>query len=104
MTENYILQSLVPQFEVLPRYWTSDGKAEVDFIVQNGLEIIPVEVKSAQSISGKSLHVYNEKYSPRLRIRYSFNNLKKDGNLLNIPVFLADWTKKLMGMAQSVHL
>jgi len=94
MTENYILQSLVAQFEVMPRYWTSDGKAEVDFIVQNGLEIIPIEVKSANSVAGKSLYVYDEKYSPELRIRYSFNNLKKDGNLLNIPVFLADWTKK----------
>jgi predicted AAA+ superfamily ATPase len=96
MTENYILQSLVAQFEVLPRYWTSEGKAEVDFIQQNGLEIIPIEVKSASSIAGKSLHIYNEKFSPELRIRFSFNNLKKDGNLLNIPVFLADWTKKLL--------
>jgi len=96
MTENYILQSLVTQFEVMPRYWTSDGKAEVDFILQNGLEIIPIEVKSANSVAGKSLHVYAEKYSPKWRIRYSMNNLKKDGNLLNIPVFLADWTKKMI--------
>ena len=96
MTENYVLQSLVTQFDVMPRYWTSDGKAEVDFILQNGLEIIPIEVKSANSVAGKSLHIYNEKYSPKLRIRYSFNNLKKDGNLLNIPVFLADWTKKIL--------
>ena len=96
MTENYVLQSLVPQFEVMPRYWTSEGKAEVDFIIQNGLEIIPVEVKSATSIAGKSLRVYNDIYAPRLRIRYSFNNLKKDDNLLNIPVFLADWTNKMI--------
>ena len=96
MAENYILQSLVAQFEVMPRYWTSVGKAEVDFIIQNGLEIIPVEVKSANSISGKSLHIFSEKFSPRLRVRYSFNNLKKDGNLINIPVFLADWTKKFL--------
>ena len=96
MTENYVLQSLVTQFDVLPRYWTSDGKAEVDFILQNGLEIIPIEVKSANSITGKSLHIYNERYSPSLRIRYSFNNLKQDGNLLNIPVFLADWTKRFI--------
>ena len=96
MTENYILQSLVTQFEMMPRYWISNGKAEVDFIIQNGLEIIPIEVKSANNIAGKSLHIYNEKYAPNLRIRYSFNNLKKDGNLLNIPVFLADWTKRIL--------
>jgi predicted AAA+ superfamily ATPase len=96
ITENIILQSLVTQFEVVPRYWTSGGKAEVDFLIQNNTGIIPVEVKSTHSICGKSLHVFNEKYSPKLRIRYSFNNLKKDGNLLNIPVFLADWTKQLI--------
>jgi predicted AAA+ superfamily ATPase len=96
MTENAVLQSLVTQFEVTPRYWTSEGKAEVDFLIQHQTEIIPIEVKSAHSISGKSLSVFNEKYAPKLRIRYSFNNLKKDGNLLNIPVFLADWTKKII--------
>ncbi|MDR0691402.1 MAG: AAA family ATPase [Prevotellaceae bacterium] len=101
MTENYVLQSLVAQFEVMPRYWTSEGRAEVDFIIQNGLEIIPVEVKSAHSIAGKSLHVYNEKYAPALRIRYSFNNLKQDGNLLNIPVFLADWTLPILNASKA---
>jgi len=94
MTENYILQSLSAQFDVPLRYWTSEGKAEVDFLLQNSLDIIPIEVKSAHSIAGKSLAVYDNLYSPKLRIRFSFNNLKKDGNLLNIPVFLADWTKK----------
>jgi predicted AAA+ superfamily ATPase len=96
MTENIVLQSLISQFEVTPRYWTSQRNAEVDFLLQNGLDIIPVEVKSAHSIAGKSLALYNELYHPVLRIRFSFNNLRKDGNLLNIPVFLADRTKMLM--------
>jgi len=98
MNENAVLQSLVTQFEVTPRYWTSEGKAEVDFLLQHHTQIIPIEVKSAHSISGKSLHLYNEKFSPHLRIRYSFNNIKKDGNLLNIPLFLADWTKKMIDL------
>jgi len=96
MTENAVLQSLIPQFEVIPRYWNSEGKAEVDFLIQHNTSIIPIEVKSAHSVSSKSLHVYNERFSPELRIRYSFNNFKKDGNLLNIPVFLADWTKQII--------
>jgi predicted AAA+ superfamily ATPase len=98
MTENIVLQSLVAQFDVPLRYWTSEGKAEIDFLLQNSLNIIPVEVKSAHSIAGKSLSVYNELYKPNLRIRFSFNNVRKDGNLLNIPVFLADWTKKMISM------
>ncbi|MDR0970456.1 MAG: AAA family ATPase [Lentimicrobiaceae bacterium] len=96
MNENFVLQALIPQFEVTPRYWTSNGKAEVDFIIQNGLDIIPIEVKSEHSVASKSLSVYNELYNPKLRIRYSMNNLKKDGNLLNIPLFLADYTKSLI--------
>jgi predicted AAA+ superfamily ATPase len=100
MTENIVLQSLVSQFDVMPRYWTSERNAEVDFLLQNGTEIIPIEVKSAHSVAGKSLALYNELYKPALRIRFSFNNLKKDGNLLNIPVFLTDWTKKIVNNEQ----
>ena len=100
MTENYVLQSLTPQFDAPLRYWTSEGKAEVDFLLQNSLDIIPVEVKSAHSVAGKSLAVYNDLYLPNLRIRFSFNNLRKDGNLLNIPVFLADWTKKFINLIE----
>jgi hypothetical protein len=96
IAENYVLQSLVTQFEVTPRYWSSDGKAEVDFIIQSNSDIIPVEVKSGNSISGKSLLIYNNLYTPKLRIRYSINNLKQDDNLLNIPIFLADWTSKFI--------
>ena len=98
IAENYVLQSLITQFEVTPRYWTSEGKAEVDFIIQSNNDIIPIEIKSGQSVSGKSLFVYNSLYNPNLRVRYSMNNLKQDGNLLNIPIFLADWTARLLRM------
>jgi predicted AAA+ superfamily ATPase len=96
MTENIILQSLVSQFEVTPRYWSSDGKAEIDFLIQHGDDVIPVEVKSSHSVAGKGLSVYDKLFSPRVRIRYSMNNLRKDGNLVNIPLFLADWTKQIL--------
>ena len=98
LSENYILQSLVRQFEVTPRYWTSNGKAEVDFIIQRKNEIIPVEVKSSANIKGKSLTWYNQLYHPRLRIRYSLRNLTCDEGLFNIPLFLADYTEKLVQM------
>lgn len=96
LAENYVLQSLASQLEVLPRYWTSIGKAEVDFVIQLGLDIIPVEVKSENRLGGKSLSVYDASYSPDYKIRYSLNNLKMDNNLINIPLYLADWTAKLI--------
>lgn len=98
MTENMILQSLVSQFDVMPRYWISNGTAEVDFMLQYDTTLFPVEVKSGISLQGKSLSVYMRQFSPSVALRYSMSNLKKDGNILNIPLFLADWTAKLLRM------
>lgn len=99
LSENYVLQSLVKQFETPPRYWTSEGKAEVDFIIQIENEIIPVEVKSDENVRGKSLAFYNKLYKSPVRIRYSLKNLSFDDGLLNIPLFLADCSKKLISLA-----
>lgn len=94
MAENFILNSLLAQGIEMPHYWTLQGnKAEVDFLVPNGLDILPIEVKSDERISGKSFAVYDEKYHPSLRIRFSLRNINRDGNLLNLPIFLADWMK-----------
>lgn len=94
--ENFVLQSLIAQFEVIPRYWTSQGKAEIDFLIQNNTYIIPIEVKSSANAASKSLSVYEKTFSPKYRICFSLNNLKKDANMINIPIFLADWTSKLL--------
>ena len=101
MTENQILQSLISQFEVMPRYWTSEGTAEVDFLLQHAASLSPVEVKSGMSLKGKSLSVYIRQYNPEIALRYSMNNLRKDGMILNIPLFLADWTQKLLMLLQA---
>lgn len=101
LSENFILQSLVAKFEVLPRYWTSKAQAKVDFLIQRKNEIIPVEVKSGTSVSGKSLSLYNTQFKPSLRIRFSLKNLMMNENLINIPLFLADYTDQLISLATS---
>jgi len=53
LTENYILTSLVQQFETMPRYWKSESKAEVDFLLQYENDIVPIEVKSDENIRSK---------------------------------------------------
>ena len=98
LAENYILQSLLANGIKCSRYWASGNKAEVEFIVQHGMDVIPIEVKSGTSVTGKSLTEYNKKYSPSMRIRFSMLNLKRDDTLLNIPLFLADKVKYLCGM------
>lgn len=98
LAENMVLQALVNQFDVQPRYWTSDATAEVDFLLQKDASIIPVEVKSGTRLGGKSLGIYIDRFNSNLALRYSMNNLKRDGTIINIPLFLADWTDKLLGL------
>jgi predicted AAA+ superfamily ATPase len=98
LLENYILQSLIPQFEVLPRYWTSGNEAEVDFLVQFKNEILPVEVKSDENVRSRSLTVYTKKYQPQLALKYSLKNLSYREGLLTIPHFMADFTTKLLSL------
>ena len=97
LAENVVLQSLATQYDPIPRYWASKGTAEVDFLVQHGIYLVPVEVKAGENLNGKSLAVYARTFCPELAIRYSMRNLKKDGIVLNLPLFMADWTKSLCG-------
>lgn len=102
VAENMILTSLLAQGYDTPHYWTLQGnKAEVDFLIGDGLKILPIEVKSDERISGKSFAEYDKKYHPELRIRFSLKNLKMDGNLLNIPLYLGDWTRQLVAAAEN---
>lgn len=98
LTENFVLQSLADKYEAIPRYWTSGGQAEVDFIIQRGNEIIPIEVKADQNVNSRSLTLYGQKYEAetKIRLRFSLRNLKQDGNLLNIPLFMIDYVDKLI--------
>jgi predicted AAA+ superfamily ATPase len=97
LTENYILQSLIPQFDnVVPFYWKSGNQAEIDFLIQYQNFVVPIEVKSGEHTRSRSLSVYQNKYLPEIRIRYSLQNIERNGNLLNIPLFLADYTQKFI--------
>lgn len=99
MAENYVLASLLAQGFYAPHYWTLTGnKAEVDFLVQNGMEILPIEVKAEGNISGQSLKVYQDKYSPTLRLRFSMKNMKVNGNIINIPLFMCDWLRDILSL------
>lgn len=102
LSENYVLQALINQFEAAPRYWSMDNpRYEVDFLIQRENDIIPVEVKSEDNVESKSLKKFKEKFGDKikLRVRFSLNNLKMDDDLLNIPLFMADYADKLIGIS-----
>lgn len=102
LSENFVLQTLLTQFEVVPRYWTqSNPPYEVDFLIQRDNDIFPVEVKSARNTTSKSLKKFKELFpnQVKLRIRFSLDNLKLDDDLLNIPLFMAGQTDRFIALA-----
>lgn len=99
MAENSVLQSLMPMLRRnAPYYWSPDSRAEIEFVIQWNDEIIPIEVKAENCISGRSLSVYNEKYKPAHRVRFSFLNLQYNCGLISCPSPLADWLPRLLTM------
>ncbi len=103
ITENYILQSLEAQLEDTPRYWSSGNTAELDFIIQHKNEIIPIEVKSNESVKSRSLNLYHQKFNPPKRIRFSLKNLSQHEGLINIPHFLSDYTSKILDLPHEIQ-
>ena len=102
LSENYVLQALTNQFEAMPRYWSQNTPpCEVDFLIQRQNDIFPIEVKAEANTKSRSLKKFKEKFGDRtkLRIRFSLDNMKLDNDMLNIPLFMADYTDKLIGIA-----
>ena len=102
LTENYVLQALIPQLETSPRYWARyNPNYEVDYMIQVDNDIFPVEVKAESNVKSNSLKKYKEAFAEdtKLRIRFSMENLTLDDDLLNIPLFLADEAVRLIKLA-----
>ena len=96
LTENYVLQMLISSGIIKPNYFIFDNKYEIDFLIQYENEIIPIEVKSSENISSVSFKNYNEKFKPKIRVRFSMKNLQKDDNLINIPLFMVEYLKNFL--------
>lgn len=99
LTENYVLEMLISKFRDTPKYYTF-GNYEIDFLIQHKNKIIPIEVKSSNSKHNISLTKYNEIYNPKYRIRFSTNQLNRDGNLINIPLFMVEYLDKIIEIAE----
>ncbi|MBQ8589691.1 MAG: ATP-binding protein [Firmicutes bacterium] len=95
LTENYVLQQLRGQFDVEPRYY-SDKNSEIDFVIQYGTEIIPVEAKGGEDKSAPSFKRYIAVHQPDHAIRYSKRGYRKDGEITNVPLYLVRKTRELL--------
>ena len=95
LTENFVLQQIRSQFDAEPRYF-SDKSGELDFVIQHGTEMIPIEVKGGEDKSAPSFKRYVAEHQPDHAIRFSKRNYRKDGLITNLPLYLACRTKELL--------
>ena len=86
LAENYVAQELYAK-GISPYYWVSDNQAEVDFVIQTGASVTPIEVKSADNVRARSLGIYRNKYSPEYSIRTSTKNFGFENGIKSIPLY-----------------
>ena len=89
LTEQYVLQQLVTDPDIGIYYYTNDrGNCEIDFLIDDGNKVIPLEVKAELNLKAKSLKTYREKYSPEVAVRTSMADYKENDGLVDMPLYM----------------
>jgi predicted AAA+ superfamily ATPase len=89
LTENYVLEQLLPLLNYTPHYYAYAQDREIDFVIQHGEFVVPIEVKSGASKNAVSFKNYIDKYKPESAVRFNSNEYIKNGAVTNIPLYLA---------------
>ena len=90
LAEQYVLQELIAETEYVPYYYGTDSATfEMDFMIQKGKQIVPIEVTAETNRKAKSLKSYCEKYHPEYAVRLSMRDYEKQGSLTNLPLYAA---------------
>lgn len=96
LTEQYVCQQLKTVEDLGIYYYTNDrGSCEIDFVVDNGEQIVPIEVKAETNLRAKSLKTYRERFEPELSVRTSMADYKKEDWLLNLPLYAIEQINKI---------
>lgn len=89
LTEQYVLQQLVTDPDIGIYYYTNDrGNCEIDFLIDDGDKVIPMEVKAELNLKAKSLKTYREKYLPEVAVRTSMADYKENDGLVDMPLYM----------------
>jgi len=96
LTEQYVLQQLKILKNMETYYWTNDqGSAEIDFVLDNGTDIIPLEVKAEVNLQAKSLKTYRDKFHPGTSVRTSMADYKDEDWLVNLPLYAIEFIEEI---------
>ena len=87
LTENYVLEQLMPIVDNAPNFYAFAQEREIDFILQHGESIIPLEVKSGGIKKAISFKSYIDKHKPEIAVRFSTQEYLMNGAITNIPLY-----------------
>ncbi|MGN0682647.1 MAG: DUF4143 domain-containing protein, partial [Oscillospiraceae bacterium] len=96
LTENYVLQQIKSLYDTEPKYYAPTATNEIDFIVQNGMDIIPIEVKAGESVTSASFKSYLREHKPAKAVRFSKLGYEINDSFINMPLYLANKMNKLI--------
>ena len=96
-TEQFVLTELKSNKDIPIFYWSAEkATAEIDFVIQLGTNVIPIEVKASENLQAKSLKIFIEKYKTTKNVRTSMSNYRKEEKLINIPLYSIGNIEKLI--------
>lgn len=102
LTEQYVCQQLKTIDGLNVYYYTNDrGSCEVDFVIDTGEQVIPVEVKAEVNLKAKSLKTYLEKFQPELAVRTSMADYRKEERLVNLPLYAVEEINEVISETES---
>ena len=88
LSEQYVLQQLMTQQQLDIYYWkTERNSSEIDFLVSDGTQVVPLEVKAEVNLQAKSLKAYRDRFQPTLAVRTAMTDYRIDDGLLNLPLY-----------------
>ena len=90
LTENYVLQQIKAIYDTEPKYYAPTSTNEIDFVVQDGMNIIPIEVKTGESVTSASFKNYIKEYKPEKAVRLSKLGYEINDSFVNLPLYLAN--------------
>ena len=97
LTEQYVLQQLMTVEPLQVFYWANDsGNAEVDFLLDDGQQVYPVEVKAETNLKARSLRVYRDQYQAKLSLRVSMADYSRQEWLINLPLYAVEYVSEIL--------
>lgn len=90
LTEQFVAQQLKSSDRELYYYSTSNSSGEIDFVIQQEMKCIPIEVKAEENLHAKSLKAFCDKFKPEMAIRSSMSDYREQEWMINVPLYLLE--------------